>query len=87
MICEFSSSTVSRVRGGMREALEEAEALEEGCLLRGRRRRRAYVCLRLPADSLKTERSILGATEASLRRWMAEEEDRERLYRSVWEKP
>lgn len=33
----------------------------------GARRRREYVCLRLPADSLKTERSILGITTSSQR--------------------
>lgn len=29
-------------------------------VVRGARRSRKYVCLRLPADSLKTERSIFG---------------------------
>lgn len=33
--------------------------------MRGARRRREKVCLRLPADSLKTERSILGVETSS----------------------
>lgn len=40
--------------------------------MRGARRRREKVCLRLPADSLKTERSILGVeTSTSSLFWEA----------------
>jgi len=66
--------------------LEEEEAL----LLRGARRRREKVCLRLPADSLKTERSILGVETSAVsvwRRWREEEEEqKERERSSGWER-
>lgn len=58
-----------------------------GRWLRGAaRRRREKVCLRLPADSLKTERSILGVkSSVSALEGEGEEEHKERERSSGWE--
>ena len=87
IVCEFSSSRGCRSvfwKGTTGVEFEEGEAL----LLRGARRRREKVCLRLPADSLKTERSILGVdtSAVSVRRRWGEEEQKERERSSDWER-
>ena len=86
---ELSSSRGS----GSRRRRREGKGLEAGeewwwCRwLRGAaKRRRKNVCLRLPADSLKTERSILGVkSSVSALEGKGEEEHKERERSSGWE--
>lgn len=88
---ELSSSRGSGFsrRGREGKGFEEGEEWWGWCSwLRGAaKRRREKVCLRLPADSLKTERSILGVkSSVSALDGEGMEEHKERERSSGWER-